>query len=493
MNKRMVLRTLGVVFRMLSLLLVLPILTSIYYKETRELLSFLVVAAGSFLAGTLILLFVKTKNHVIYAKEGFAITAFTWIIFSSVGALPFVLSGAIPSYVDAFFEMVSGFTTTGSSILTGEILDSLYYVSGKSILLWRSFSHWVGGMGVLVFVMAIIPNFTDRSIHIMRAEMPGPVIGKLLPKAKSTSRILYVIYIALTLLQIALLCAGGMPIFDSVVNSFGTAGTGGFSITSAGMSKYSPYCQWVIGIFMIVFGVNFNLYFLILMRRIRTALKSTELWCYLAIAAVGTAVITANIMTVMPQMKSLSEAARHAFFQVGTIMSTTGYATADFNTWPNLSKAILFLLMLCGGCAGSTAGGLKVSRVMMLFKTVAKEIKQMIFPRSVSKIRFEGKPVEESLVRSVSSYFAIYMICMLGAFLLIAFETFDFETNVSAVVTCFNNVGPGFAAVGPMANFAGYTDFSKIVLSFAMLLGRLEIFPLIVIFSPHSWMKKNNK
>ncbi len=492
MNKRMVLRTLGMVLRMLSLLLLLPIIVAIIYKEKTPFTAFFSVAVGSFLLGSLILLFTKTKNHIIYAKEGFAITAFTWIIFATVGALPFVISGDIPSYVDAIFETVSGFTTTGSSILASAKLDELYE-SGKSILFWRSFTHWVGGMGVLVFVMAIIPNFTDRSIHIMRAEMPGPVIGKLLPKAKSTSRILYVIYIFLTLLQIVLLCAGGMPIYDSIVNSLGTAGTGGFSITSSGIGGYSPYCQWVIGIFMVIFGVNFNLYFLILMRRVRTALKSSELWCYLTLIIVSTSIITVNLMKNIPQMNSFSEAVRHAFFQVGTIMSTTGYATADFNTWPNLSKAVLFLLMLCGGCAGSTAGGLKISRVMMLFKSVAKEIRQMIFPRAVSKIRFEGKPVEESLVRSVLSYFAVYMICMLGAFLLIAFEPFSFETNVSAVVTCFNNVGPGFDAVGPMANFASYTDFSKIVLSFAMLLGRLEIFPIIVIFSPHSWIKKNNK
>ncbi len=492
MNKRMVLRTLGVVLRILSLLLVLPIITAIYYGEKKSLFSFVVVALGAFFAGSVILLFTKTKNTVIYAKDGFAITAFTWIIMATVGALPFVISGAIPSYVDALFETVSGFTTTGSSILESLKLDDLYQNS-KSILLWRSFTHWVGGMGVLVFVMAIIPNFTDRSIHIMRAEMPGPVVGKILPKAKSTSRILYVIYIALTLLQIILLIAGRMPVFDSIVLSFGTAGTGGFSVTSSGIGGYSPYCQWVIGIFMVIFGINFNLYFLILMRRVCTALKSAELWCYLAIAAVSTAIITANIMSVMPEMKSFSEAVRHAFFQVGTIMSTTGYATTDFNLWPNLSKAVLVLLMFCGGCAGSTAGGLKVSRVIMLFKSVAKEIKKMIYPRSVSKIRFEGKPVEDSLVSSVTSYFAIYMICLLAAFLLIAFEPFDFETNFTAVVTCFNNVGPGMAAVGPMANFAKYTDFSKIVLSFAMLLGRLEIFPLIVIFSPHSWIKKNNK
>ncbi len=492
MNKRMVFRTLGVVFRILSLLLILPIITAIYYGETKELFSFASVAAGSFLTGTFILMFAKTKNHVIYAKEGFAITAFSWIIMAAIGALPFVISGTIPSYIDAFFETVSGFTTTGSSILAGETLDALY-VSSKSILLWRSFTHWVGGMGVLVFVMAIIPNFTDRSIHIMRAEMPGPVIGKLLPKAKSTSRILYIIYIGFTLLQMLLLCVGDMPVFDSIVNSFGTAGTGGFSITSSGIGGYSPYCQWIIGIFMVIFAVNFNLYFLILIRRVRTVMKSGELWCLLAIIAVSTAIITANVMTTIPEMKNFSEALRHSFFQVASIVSTTGYATTDFNIWPNLSKAVLFLLMFCGGCAGSTAGGLKISRVMMLFKAVSKEIKRMIFPRSVSKVRVEGKPVEDSVISSVASYFILYIICMLAAFMLIAFEPFSFETNVSSVVTCFNNVGPGFDAVGPMANFAAYTDFSKIVLSFAMLLGRLEIFPLIVIFSPHSWIKKNNK
>ncbi len=487
MNKRMVLRTLGVVLRILSLLLLLPLITAIIYKEKVPLFSFAVVALGSFFVGSLILLFTRTKNHIIYAKEGFAITAFTWIIMTMVGALPFVISGEIPSYIDAVFETASGFTTTGSSIVSN--VEAL----SKSILLWRSFTHWVGGMGVLVFVMAIIPNFTDRSIHIMRAEMPGPVIGKLLPRAKSTSRILYIIYIALTVLEMILLFAGGMPVFDSILNSFGTAGTGGFSIRAAGIGAYSPYCQWVIGIFMVVFGVNFNLYFLLIMRRIRTAIKSGELWCYLAIIAVSTTIITLNIINAVPEMNNLSDTVRHSFFQVASIISTTGYATTDFALWPNLSRVVLLLLMFCGGSAGSTAGGLKVSRVMMLFKSVGKEIKRMIHPRSVSKIKFEGKPVEDSLISSVTTYFAIYMICLLGALLLICFEPFDFETNFSAVLSCFNNIGPGMAAVGPMANFAGYTDFSKIVLSFAMLLGRLEIFPLIIIFSPHSWMKKNNK
>ncbi len=492
MNKRMVLRTLGVVFRMLSLLLLLPMITAIFYGETKELISFAYVAAGSFLVGTLILLVTKTKNHVIYAKEGFAITAFTWILMTLVGALPFVISGAIPSYVDALFETASGLTTTGSSILSPQQLDVLYQ-SSKSILFWRSFTHWIGGMGVLVFVMAIIPNLTDRSIHVMRAEMPGPVVGKLLPKAKSTSSILYLIYIFLTVLEIVLLAAGDMPLFDSILNTFGTAGTGGFSITSFGMNKYNAYCQWVIAIFMVIFGVNFNLYFLILMRRIRTALKSGELWCYLGIVAVSTAIITANVIAIMPKDSGISATVRHSFFQVASLVSTTGYATVDYTLWPDVSRAILFILLFCGGMAGSTAGGLKTSRIIMLFKSIGKEIKQMIFPRAVSKIRFEGKPVENSVISSVSTYFSIYIICVFATFFLISFENFGFETNFSAAVTCFNNVGPGFGAVGPSGGFWDYSAFSKTVLSFAMLLGRLEIFPLIVIFSPHSWMKKNNK
>ncbi len=492
MNKRMVLRALGVVLRILSLILILPALTALYYGEETELLSFLAVSAGSFLFGTLILLFAKTKNHVIYAKEGFAITAFTWIIMALVGALPFVISGAIPSYIDAFFETVSGFTTTGSSILASSQLD-VFYASSKSILFWRSFTHWIGGMGVLVFVMAIIPNFTDRSIHVMRAEMPGPIVGKLLPRAKSTSRILYIIYIVLTLLEMILLCVGGMPMFDSVVNSFGTAGTGGFAITSSGIAGYSSYCQWVIAIFMVIFGINFNLYFLILIRRFKTALKSSELWCYFAMIAVCTAIISANVINAMPENSSLSDIVRNSFFQVSSLISTTGYATVDFTLWPDISRAILFILLFCGGMAGSTAGGFKTSRIMMLFKSIAKEIKQMIFPRSVSKIRVDGKPVDNNVISSVTTYFSVYIVFILATFLLISFENFGFETNFTAAVTCFNNVGPGFGDVGPMGGFAAYSGFSKIVLSFSMLLGRLEIFPLIIIFSPYSWMKKNSK
>ena len=423
----------------------------------------------------------KTKNRVIYAKDGFAITALAWIVMALVGAVPFVISGDIPSYIDAVFETVSGFTTTGASILTNVEAMS------RSMLFWRSFTHWIGGMGVLVFIMAIIPNLTDRSIHIMRAEMPGPVIGKLVPRVKDTAKILYLIYIFLTVLEAVLLLAGGMPLFDSLIHTFGTAGTGGFGIKADSIASYSPYCQWVIAIFMLIFGVNFNLYYLLLLRRIRTALKSSELWCYITVVFVSVAAITVNIA---PIYKNFSTALRNSTFQVASIISTTGFATADFDLWPGLSKAILLLLMFCGACAGSTAGGLKVSRVVMLFKSVTKEIRKMLHPRSIGKVHFEGKSVEDSTLSSVSTYFVIYMICFFMIFLLISFEPFGLESNFSAVAACFNNIGPGFSAVGPTASYAGYTGFSKIILSFAMLLGRLEIFPIVVFLSPRTWMKK---
>lgn len=481
MNKKMVFRTVGRIAQIISLFMLIPAVVAVIYGETKQLLAFCVTALCAFLIGLAIITFTKTKNRIIYAKDGFAITALAWIIMAVVGAVPFVITREIPSYVDAIFETVSGFTTTGASILTNVEAMS------KSMLFWRSFTHWIGGMGVLVFVMAIIPNFTDRSIHIMRAEMPGPVIGKLVPRVKDTAKILYLIYIFLTVLEAVLLLAGGMPLYDSLVHAFATAGTGGFGIKADSIASYSPYCQWVIAIFMLIFGVNFNLYYLLLLRRIRTALKSSELWCYISIILVSVTAITVNVM---PIYKNFATALRTSVFQVSSIISTTGFATTDFDVWPGLSKAILLLLMFSGACAGSTAGGLKVSRVVMLFKSVTKEIKKTLHPRSVGKIHFEGKSVEDSTLSSVSTYFVIYMICFFAVFLLIAFEPFGFESNFSAVAACFNNIGPGFSAVGPTASYAGYTDFSKIILSFAMLLGRLEIFPIVVFLSPRTWIKK---
>ena len=481
MNIKMVFRTVGRISQVAALLLLIPAVVAIIYKETEQFFAFFITAIAAFAIGLFIGLITKTKNRVIYAKDGFAITALAWIVMALVGAVPFVISGDIPSYIDAVFETVSGFTTTGASILTNVEAMS------RSMLFWRSFTHWIGGMGVLVFIMAIIPNLTDRSIHIMRAEMPGPVIGKLVPRVKDTAKILYLIYIFLTVLQTVLLLAGGMSLFDSLVHTFGTAGTGGFGTKADSIASYSPYCQWVIAIFMLIFGVNFNLYYLLLLRRIRTALKSGELWCYISIVFVSVAAITVNIA---PIYKNFSTALRNSTFQVASIISTTGFATADFDLWPGLSKAILLLLMFCGACAGSTAGGLKVSRVVMLFKSVTKEIRKMLHPRSIGKVHFEGKSVEDSTLSSVSTYFVIYMICFFMIFLLISFEPFGLESNFSAVAACFNNIGPGFSAVGPTASYAGYTGFSKIILSFAMLLGRLEIFPIVVFLSPRTWMKK---
>ncbi len=480
MNYKVIFNTIGRVAMAESALLLLPMFVSLIYGESCYL-AFLLTAVFSLALGFVLCLCFKPKNHVIYAKEGFAIVALVWLGMAAIGAVPFVLCGDIPSYVDAFFETVSGFTTTGASIIKNvEILN-------HGTLFWRSFSHWVGGMGVLVFVMAIIPNVSDRSIHIMRAEMPGPVVGKIVPRVKDTAKILYLIYIALTAIEVAMLCAGGMSVFDSLVHSFGTAGTGGFGIKADSIASYSSYHQWVIAIFMLLFGVNFNLYYLLLIKRFRSVLRSTELWVYVGIALVASSVIALNIF---PMYKNSSTAIRQSVFQVSSILTTTGYATTDFNLWPDLSKGILFVLMFSGGCAGSTAGGLKLSRTIMMFKMIGRELKRMLHPRSVATVRFEGKSVEEQTLQGVTVYFAVYMLCVLATFLLICFEPFGLETNFSAAVSCFNNVGPGLAGVGPASGYGDYTAFSKLVLSVAMLLGRLEIFPLLIAMSPSTWTKK---
>lgn len=484
MNTKVVFKTIGRIMQTVAALMLVPAAVALIYKEKSSFLSFVAVAAGAFLAGAVIVLITKTKNSVIYAKDGFAITSLAWIVTSLVGALPFTVSGEIPSYVDAVFETVSGFTTTGASILTDVEAVS------KSMLFWRSFTHWIGGMGVLVFLMAVIPNISDRSIHIMRAEMPGPIIGKLVPRVKDTAKILYLIYIVFTVVEMVTLCIGGMSLYDSSVISFGTAGTGGFAIKADSIASYSPYCQWVITIFMLLFGVNFNLYYLLLLKRVRTVIKSCELWTYIIIFAVSTTLIAINIM---PQSKGFSDSVRNSAFQVSSILTTTGYATVDFNLWPGFSKAILVLLMFSGACAGSTAGGFKIARTVMLYKNIRREIKHMIHKRSVSMVHFEGKPIDETTFNGVNTYLAVYVLCFLGVFLLLSLEPFDFETNFTAAASCFNNIGPGLSGVGPMSSYAAYGDFSKIVLSFAMLLGRLEIFPVLIMLSPTTWIKKINK
>lgn len=470
----------GQIIKLEAVLLVLPLAVSIIYRE-RCALSFLITALASLFVGFAVTLISKPGNRLIYAKEGFVIVALAWLALSAIGAVPFVLSGEVRSYADAFFETVSGFTTTGASVLTD--------IEGMShgLLFWRSFTHWVGGMGVLVFIMAIIPSVCDRSIHILRAEMPGPVMGKLVPKLKQTAKILYLIYIVMTVLEMILLLCGGMSLFDSVIHSFGTAGTGGFGIKGDSIASYSPYLQWVIAVFMFLFGINFNIYYLLLVRRFRSVLKSTETWCYIAICLISVSIITGNIYSIYG---NLPDSVRASAFQVASLVTTTGFSTADFNLWPGLSKGILLILMFIGGCAGSTAGGLKVSRVVMMIKMIRREFMKMIHPRSVSAVRIEGKKVDDTTLNGVNVYFALYMVIYFAVFLLLCLEPFDFETNFTAVAACYNNIGPGFGAVGPMGSFSGYSAFSKIVLSATMLLGRLEIYPLLFALIPSTWTKK---
>ncbi len=480
MNYKMVIYTIGQVVLLEAAMLALPLFVCLYYGEASAISYLYAIVAAVAIGGGMVLLF-RPKNRVIFAREGFTIVSVSWLLLSAIGALPFTISGDIPSYVDAFFETVSGFTTTGASILTD--VEAM----GRGNLFWRSFTHWVGGMGVLVLVTIIASKLPDRSMNILRAEMPGPIVGKLVPRAKDTSRILYMIYLGITVLVTVLLVLGDMPLYDSVVHAFGTAGTGGFGIKADSLAGYSPYLQWVITFGMLAFGVNFNIYFLLLLRRFGQALKSTELWTYLGIVAASIAVITWNISSMY---NSFSESLRHAAFQVSSIITTTGYATADFNLWPGLSKAILLLLMFLGACAGSTGGGLKVSRVVIMAQMLRQEIRRMVHPRSVSIVRYEGKAVDEDTQHGTTAYFALYFFCIIATFLLLSFEPFSFETNFSAAVACFNNIGPGFDMVGAAGSYAAYSDFSKIVLSLAMLLGRLEIFPLLLTFIPSAWHRR---
>ncbi len=480
MNRRMIFNTVGLMLKVEAALMLLPSLAALIYGESC-LWALLISAAISLAAGFALSALSRPKSQVIYAREGFITVALAWVAVSAAGALPFYISREIPSYVDAFFETVSGFTTTGASILINVETMS------RGLLFWRSFTHWVGGMGVLVFVMALVPSISDRSIHIMRAEMPGPVVGKLMPRARDTASILYKIYIGMTLTQIALMCLGGMPLFESIVHAFGTAGTGGFGVKADSIAGYSPYLQWVITVFMLLFGINFNLYYMLLIRRFRAAAQSSECWYYLGIVGVCVALITVNIL---PMCANFREALRLSAFQVSSIITTTGYATTDFNLWPQFSKALLLLLMVVGACAGSTGGGLKVSRAVMLFKMVGKEIRHLLHPRSVNSVRFEGKHVDGATLKSVSSYFVLYIICTLAICLVLSLEPFDLETNLSATLACFNNIGPGLAAVGPASNYAAYSPLSKWVLSLAMLLGRLEIYPLLLTLTPTTWIRK---
>ena len=476
MNTSMIRYILGQILRLQSLFLLLPSLTAIIYKEN-TLVPYITVAFSCFVLGT-VMTWEKPSDHVFYLKEGCVATALSWILLSISGAFPFVLTGEIPHYIDALFETASGFTTTGSSILTD--VEALSYSS----LMWRSFSHWVGGMGVLVFLLAVIPMSGGSNINLMKAESPGPSVGKLVPKIRSTARILYMIYIGLSVLMFILLLLGNMPVFDALATTFGTAGTGGFGIKNDSIASYSPYLQWVITIFMLLFGVNFNAYYLILFRQAKKAFKIEEVRWYFAIIFLSAFVIFTDLMQFYP---SWGDAIRDSFFQVATIITTTGFATADFNLWSATSKSTLVLLMFIGACAGSTGGGLKVSRLMILIKTIFKELTSYLHPKSIVKIKMDDKPIEHEVVRSANVYFITYMIIFVVSVFCLTFENKDLVTIFTAVAATFNNIGPGLEMVGPTANFANFSDFSKLIMIFDMLAGRLELFPLLMLFHPQLW------
>ena len=458
-------------------LLLLPMAVALGYGESP--VPYLLPAALLVLCGGL-LSFKKPRQASLFARDGLAVVALAWIAVSLFGALPFYISGSIESFVDCFFETVSGFTTTGATILTE--VESL----NRGILFWRSFTHWVGGMGVLVFVMAILPMGGDgHGMHMLRAEMPGPAVGKLVSRMSDTAKILYGIYLVMTVIEIVLLLAGGMPLFDACIHSFGSAGTGGFSSRNLSVGAYNnPYFEIVIGIFMLLFGINFNLYYFLLVRRFRDVFRSEELWAYVLIVATAVAAITLDIVHMY---ESVGTSLRHAFFQVSSIITTTGYATVDFNTWPTFSKAILVALMFIGGCAGSTAGGLKISRVIALVGLAKRKLHESVNPKRVSVVVYEGKPMNERAQNDIALYFILYTFVFFGLVVLISFENLDFVTTFSAVATTYNNVGPGLGTIGPTGNFGGFSGFSKLVLSFGMVAGRLEIMPLILLFAPSTW------
>ncbi len=486
MNKRMIAYISGLLMICEAGLLLLPLITALIFGDS-TIPAFLITMAILCILG-LILIKLKPKDKTIYARDGLVIVALGWIIMSVFGALPFFISGEIPSYIDALFETVSGFTTTGSSILSD------VEVISKSLLFWRSFTHWIGGMGVLVFVMAVLPLAGGGGdLHLMRAESPGPEVGKLVPKSNKTARILYLIYFALTVACMLFLLLGGMPLFDSICLSFGTAGTGGFGILNDSIASYSPYCQGVITVFMMLFGVNFNAYFLIIIGRFKDAFKSEEVRTYFGIIFASVALIAFNIRD---YFDTIWEAIHHSAFQVGSLITTTGYATTDFNQWPELSRTIIIMLMCIGACAGSTGGGLKVARVILLFKHTRKEVRSVSHPRNVKVLKFEGARVKEETLRATTAYLVIYVALICLSFFLVSLDNFDTTTSLTSVISCVNNIGPSlgskistpdgiiYGAGGPYSNFGVFSNLSKIVLTLDMLFGRLELFPLVVLLSP---------
>lgn len=490
MNYRAISYILGRIYIIVGGLMLLPLFVCIYYNlngfEEAKYTSFIIPIIILEILG-IALTVKKPKKFNIFAKEGFVICGLGWLTMSALGALPFVISGYIPDYIDAFFETVSGFTTTGSSILTE--VESL----PKSILFWRSFTIWIGGMGILSFMIAIIPKAKENSMFIMKAEVPGPTTSKVVSKISLSARILYIIYFVMTILEIFILFLGtkvtgdNIRFFDCVVTSFATAGTGGFSVLNQSILGYhSPFAEWIIIVFMFLFGANFNLYFLLLTRRISDALKDEEFRAYVIINLTAVILIVINIYSLYD---SVSLAVRDAFFSVNSTMSTTGFCTADFNGWPTFSKVVLLLVMCVGGCAGSTGGGIKVVRVSLLFKQMLVDLRQTVRPRSVLNVRINKKTVDKKVMKSVKSYLNVYIVIFAISLLAISLDNYDFTTCFSAVIACFNNIGPGLEVVGPVGNFSGFSHISKLVLIFDMLAGRLELFPILLLFSPNTWRK----
>ena len=478
MNTKSIRYILGWILNIEALLMLLPVATAVFYREEEGIAYALVVAVCAAVGA--LMTYKKPKNPSFYAKEGFVCTALGWILMSVFGCVPFMLTGEIPSFIDAMFEMVSGFTTTGASVVLN--VETLSHCTN----MWRCFSHWIGGMGILVFLLAVLPLVGGSNMQLMKAESPGPSVGKLVPKVRFTARILYVLYVALTLLQVLVMLMGGMTLYEALCTSFGTAGTGGFGIYGDSIASFSPFLQWAVTVFMIAFGVNFNVYFLLYMRRPKDALHCEEMHWYLGIIAAAALLICANAYDVT---LTLENNLRQSFFQVASIITTTGFATADFNLWPGFSRGILVLLMFIGACAGSTGGGFKCSRVVLLIKGLRRNIYHVLHPQNVQSIRMSGHTVDEKVLENTNAYLAAYVLIASFSFVLLSLDGFSITTNFSAMLACLNNIGPGFEAVGPMCNYASFSPFAKIVLIFDMLLGRLEIFPILLLFTRRTWRK----
>lgn len=490
MNYKMTGRFIAQIISIEAVFLIPAMAISALAREWASVMAFVYTMAIILAVAAVLFLLCRKAGRLFGAREGLVSVGLGWITLSLLGCLPFIFSGAIPRFMDAFFEIVSGFTTTGASILSN------VEVMPKGMLYWRSFSHWLGGMGVLVFLLAVAPSGRDGgdkgfTMHLLRAESPGPDVGKLVPKMRQTAIILYIIYVVMTVINVIFLVVGDMPLFEAVCTAFGTAGTGGFGVKNDSMASYSPYLQNVTTVFMLLFGVNFSCYYLLLLRQFRAVFKDEELRLYIGLFVVATLVVVFNVWhNLQGVYATTGETLRHAAFQVSSIMTTTGFSTTDFDLWPALSKGMLLMLMVIGACAGSTGGGFKCARVLLMFKSLRRNIRQVMNPRKVQVIRNNGRVVDEKVVSNTNAYLAAYVIIVVVVYLLISIDGFSIGTNLSAVLACFNNIGPGMEAVGPTCNYGAYGDFSKFVLSLAMLAGRLEIFPILALLSRGTWKRR---